>query len=189
MNKKELRKQMLQKRNRLEEEERKKADSAIRNAFLLSSYYQTCKSIFLYISYSSEVDTQEIIQTALADGKTVLVPLTDPVEKKMDAVPITDFKTQLCPSCYGILEPNFTSKTPYPPENIDLIVVPGVAFDRKGFRIGYGGGYYDRYLSQARNAVTVGFAYEKSLLDEIPSESHDQRVQIILTESGEYHIS
>lgn len=189
MDKKELRKHMLQKRNRLEENYRKNANAAITEAFLCSSVYQACENIFIYISYSSEVDTNEIITRAISDGKTVLVPLTDQVEKRMDAVQITDFNTQLCQSCCGILEPNFTSREPYPPEKIDLIVVPGVAFDRRGYRIGYGGGYYDKYLSQSLNAVTIGFAYEQSLIDEIPSEGHDQKVDIILTESGEHHVS
>lgn len=189
MDKKELRKHMLQKRNRLEEDYRKHANAAITEAFLHSSVYQACKTLFIYISYSSEVDTNEIITRAISDGKTMLVPLTDQVNKKMDAIQITDFNTQLCKSCCGILEPNFASKEPYPPEKIDLIVVPGVAFDRRGYRIGYGGGYYDRYLCQSPNAKTVGFAYEQSLTDEIPSESHDQKVDIILTESGEYHVS
>ena len=92
MDKKELRKHMLQKRNRLEENYRKNANAAITKAFLCSSVYQACKNIFIYISYSSEVDTNEIITRAISDGKTVLVPLTDQVEKRMDAVQITDFK-------------------------------------------------------------------------------------------------
>lgn len=189
MDKKELRKHMLQKRNRLEENYRKQASAAITEAFLCSSAYQNSKTIFIYISYSSEVDTKEIITRAISDGKTVLVPLTDQVEKRMDAIQITDFNTQLCQSCCGILEPSFASTKPFPPEEIDLIIVPAVAFDRKGYRVGYGGGYYDRYLSQARSAATIGLAYEESVIDEIPLEKHDQKVNCILTESGEYHIS
>ncbi len=186
MNKKELRKQMLQKRNRLDAEYRKQADEAITAAFLESELYRNSQSLFIYISYSSEVDTQRIISQALQDGKKVLVPRTCGETRQMDAVQITDFKTQLCQTCCGILEPDYDDGQAFPPEQIDLIVVPGVAFDRKGFRIGYGGGYYDKYLCLATNATTIGFAYEQSLLDALTPEIHDRRVNRILTERKEY---
>ncbi len=188
MNKKELRKQMLEKRNRLDAEYRKQADDAIATGFLTSAIYAEGSTLFIYISYSSEVNTHPIIEQALQDGKTVLVPRTCEETRRMDAVEITDFNTQLCPACYGILEPNYDISRVFPPEQIDLIVVPGVTFDRKGFRIGYGGGYYDKYLCLATNATTVGFAYEESLWDALEPEVHDRPVHRILTERKEYII-
>ncbi len=189
MNKNELRKQMLRKRNRLDPEYRSQADETITAAFLTSELYRNSQVLFIYISYSSEVDTQRIITQALQDGKTVLVPRTCGETKQMDAVQITDFKTQLCPTCCGILEPRYNDGHAFPPEQIDLIVVPGVTFDRNGFRIGYGGGYYDKYLCLATNATTVGFAYEQSLSDPLCPQEHDRKVDRILTEREEYIVS
>ncbi len=188
MNKKELRKLLLQKRNRLDADYRNDANEKITEAFLRSSLYQNAKSLFIYISYSSEVNTHQIISRALKDNKTVLVPDTAPGNGVMEAVQITDFQMQLCPTCYGILEPNFDSTHPYNPADIDLIVVPGIAFDRAGYRMGYGGGYYDRYLSRAINAKSIGLCYEETLEVSLPREPHDKQVHIILTESEEYRI-
>ena len=189
MDKKGLRKAMLQKRNRLEKNYLDRANEKITKDFLASSDYCDCSNIFIYISYSSEVDTQRIIDRALADGKKVLVPRTFPERKEMIALQISNFNTQLCQTCTGILEPNFVDKNAFPPEQIDLIIVPGVAFDPRGYRIGYGGGYYDKYLSLATKAKKIGFAYEESMIEEIPAEEHDQKVDAILTEGGVYSIS
>jgi 5-formyltetrahydrofolate cyclo-ligase len=107
----------------------------------------TAKSIMFYVSLPGEVDTHKMIDDALKEEKKVAVPITDKHVNNLWPSQILEFPHELTPTTFGVLEP----KPPYyrliPPSEVDLIIMPGVAFDRTGHRLGHGKGYYDRFLS------------------------------------------
>ena len=143
----------------------------------LSEYMNAC-NICAYISKGNEVDTRLIIERAWADGKHVYVPKV--YGKEMEFIEITGYG-ELAPGNFGILEPKSDDF-----EEIEqgLMFMPGVAFDRKRSRIGFGGGYYDRYLEKHGHLVTAALAYDCQIVESIDSEQTDIKPHIIVTESG-----
>lgn len=183
--KKELRKSILDIRDNLNVDKKREKDNTIRKIFLESSHYKNAEKIFIYISYSSEIDTIEIIKKALKDGKEIFVPRTIFKTKVMDAVKIISLDN-LKKDRYGIPEPE-ESEPHINPDELDLIVVPGVAFDDKGGRIGYGAGYYDRYfkkISKERNRLIkkIALAYDFQVIDNVPMDEQDVKIDCIITE-------
>ncbi|MCX7658787.1 MAG: 5-formyltetrahydrofolate cyclo-ligase, partial [Oscillospiraceae bacterium] len=122
----------------------------------------------------------------LARGKRIAVPLVESAagyQKMISPCEIKDVEAELAKGCYGILEPVKELARRVPPENLDMVIVPGVAFDLKKNRIGYGGGYYDRFLKKMRfNCLKVGIAFEFQIVPEIPASENDVPVDIIVTE-------
>ncbi len=159
---------------------RKEADAHILERFLSQEAYQNAETIMIYLSYKSEPDTWHLARRILADGKRLCAPICK-AKGEMNSFLIRD-PDNLCLSDMGIYEPFPTE--PIPPEEIDVIVVPGCAFSEDGFRIGYGGGYYDRYLPGTR-AVTYGFFYE-ALKAEFTPEPTDIPLHYIITEQNIY---
>ncbi len=155
------------------------------NLFALPEY-KTAKIVLAYISKGNEVNTDEIIDNALNTGKRVFVPITLPEAKEMKFSELSrDWRNCLEKGSYGILEPKEICRKI--DENIhekaDLILVPGIAFDEKCGRIGWGGGYYDRFLKKVSNrAIKVALAYELQIVDNVPMTQKDVRVDTIVTE-------
>ncbi len=144
---------------------------------------------FIYLHFRSEVQTLDIVRRCLAEGKTVTVPLTMVGESRLLAVRITDPQNQLEPGYCTIPEPvqSLVPGSVVDPAKIDVVIVPGSVFDRFGGRLGYGGGYYDRFLAQeAANVLRIGLAYELQLVDQVPLEPHDQLMDFIVTEKKIY---
>ena len=186
--KKILRKEILTKRKNIDIVEKEKMDRKISDKFYESKYYREAKKIFIYISYDSEINTKEIINTALKDNKKIYVPRTEFKTKLMDAVEITSLDN-LIESEYGILEPSLEERH-INPNNLDLIVVPGVAFDRYGGRMGYGAGFYDRYFKRiSKDRIKkLSLAYDFQILEKIPMNEQDVPVNYIITEKEFIHI-
>ena len=143
--------------------------------------YRAARTVLLFVGVGTEPDTLPIIEQALVEGKTVALPrvLGHGI---MRAHKIGSL-SELVPGAFGIQEPAEESPV-IPPSDIDLILVPGLAFARDGHRLGHGGGYYDRYLA-ACSAFTVGLAREKLLLAAVPAEPHDIPVRCLITEENE----
>ena len=180
MDKKTLRKIMIEKRDMLSEE-KEIFDNKIKNKLLNIELYKKSKNIFVYIGFGSEINTKEIINCFFYDNKNVYVPKTNIETKEMNAVKINSFEN-LVENRYGILEPN-NDEIILNKDNIDLIILPGVAFDYNGGRVGYGGGYYDRYLESINKDISkVALIYDFQLLDKVPCEDHDIRADYIITE-------
>lgn len=183
MDKKEIRKDIISKRNSVDREIRQDWDKEILKSLINSKFYKSAKSIFTFISYGSEVDTIKIIEQALKEGKVVYVPKTYKDTKEMKAVKITNL-TNMVKDKMGILEPVEVSEDSIG-EHFDLIIMPGVAFDSFGNRIGYGGGYYDKYLSNYKEeTLKVALAYDVQMLNKIEIEDHDIKVNYIITEKN-----
>lgn len=179
--KKDIRRIIKEKRSSITEEERERLNQTIYNKAIDSEYYKNAKTIFIFISFNDEVDTLRIIKKSLEDGKMVCVPKVISKEEGMVAVRINDFKDMTL-SNYGILEPKDT--TNIVKENlVDLTFVPGLAFDKKGGRVGYGGGFYDRFMkNMKKDSKKIGLAYSFQVLDEVPMEKHDLFIDGIITD-------
>lgn len=181
MNKSIIRKDILSLRNKLKKEEKNKSDEIIFDLLVKSSMYKKANKIYIYISYNNEVDTNRIIKYSLNNNKIIYVPKINLQNKTMKAVRIHNF-SELIVNKYGILEPSIVDKN-----NIgldfDLIIMPGVAFDKDGNRIGYGGGYYDKYISHLSKDINkVALAYSFQLVNNIEAEEHDIKVNYIITD-------
>ena len=183
--KKILRIKYLEKRNQLEQGKRREASKKIKEWLFANKRFKAAETIFVYASYKSEADTKEIIQGALRLGKRVAVPKVH--GEDMFFYQINSWE-ELFPGYQGILEPQNTGREPVVPATGDVMLVPGAVFDRKGSRIGYGKGYYDRYIERligvgAHKPYLIGLAFACQIhAGKIPAEEHDKKMDCILTE-------
>ena len=174
----ELRKKILQEMKALSQEQKQAMDRVLTERFLQHPFYQEVKTIATYLSFPHEFQTQELIKRMLKDGKKVLIPKTYP-KGRMEFV-VYDPK-QLAKTSFGLLEPQGDLEV-VEPSQIDLIHVPGLAFTTEGYRIGYGGGYYDRYLEHfAGHTMSTIYPCQ---VQEFNSENHDIPVQEVLIDEG-----
>ena len=174
----ELRKKILQEMKALSQEQKQAMDQVLTEHFLQHPFYQEAKTIATYLSFPHEFQTQELIDQALKDGKKVLIPKTYP-KGRMEFV--VYHPQQLVKTSFGLLEPQGDLEV-VEPSQIDLIHVPGLAFTTEGYRIGYGGGYYDRYLEHF-TGHTLSTVYPCQI-QEFNFENHDIPVQEVLTYEG-----
>ncbi|CIY79107.1 5-formyltetrahydrofolate cyclo-ligase [Streptococcus pneumoniae] len=170
----ELRKQVLQEMKAISQEQKQALDQTLTERLLQHPFYQEAKVIATYLSFPHEFQTQELIEQALRDGKKVLIPKTYP-KGRMDFVVYNP--QQLVKTSFGLLEPQGDLEV-VDASQIDLIHVPGLVFTTEGYRIGYGGGYYDRYLEQF-TGHTLSTVYPCQIRDFSP-ENHDIPVQEVL---------
>lgn len=182
MDKSLIRKEILEKRSKLGRILYKEYSKTIMDTLSDSIYYKSAKTIMIFVSFNYEVDTREFIKKAIADGKDVVVPITIPETKQLIPSLLKDY-SELAPGFYNILTPKEEFIRPTSPDLIDLIIVPGIAFDPEGYRVGYGGGYYDRFLSKIRSTVPkVSIAFHLQLIDKVPKDHFDIPVDYIFTE-------
>ena len=170
----ELRKQVLQEMKAIPREQKQAIDQALTEGLLQHPFYQETNTIATYLSFPHEFQTQGLIEQALKNGKKVLIPKTYP-KGRMDFVVYNP--QQLVKTSFGLLEPQGDLEV-VDASQIDLIHVPGLAFTREGYRIGYGGGYYDRYLKHFPGH-TLSTVYPCQIRDFSP-ENHDIPVQEVL---------
>jgi 5-formyltetrahydrofolate cyclo-ligase len=153
---------------------------------LRMSEVNQAEMVALYVSLPEEAGTAELIQALIEQGKTICLPRVQ--GKRLRFYAVADMASDLvCSGVYGIAEPNPDFCQEVPPSRIDCFLVPGVAFDLFGHRLGFGGGYYDAYLSQLTSAVPVlGLAFDFQVLHGIPAERHDQPIGKVITEHTVY---
>jgi 5-formyltetrahydrofolate cyclo-ligase len=134
--------------------------------------------VLLFSSFGSEIPTEGIIQRSLEQGRRVLLPVLESGEMEAAEVEAGD---PLSPSAYGPKEPS--NRVAVDPAKVDLVVAPGLGFDRQGHRLGFGGGHYDRYLSRLpAGTPRVGIAFHQQLVDELPHEPGDERLDAVVTD-------
>jgi 5-formyltetrahydrofolate cyclo-ligase len=180
-----LRKEVLAERDRLTADEIRKKSAAIQNSLVNLEEIITAKNIFAYVSFRSEVATRELINTLLDKGKTVTVPITRIKEKRLDAIKITDPGLDLVPGYCNIPEPReeLCLEKKVDPADIDVIILPGSVFDKRGGRFGYGGGYYDRFVSAIPKATRIGLAFDLQMVEKAPLQAHDEILDFVVTET------
>lgn len=173
-----LRRQFLSERAAQGAAEKQSIDRRIAGHVLESESYRRAGCIFAYVSTPQEIDTRALLRAALAAGKTVCVPLCG-AAGEMTARQIRSLDA-LRPGAYGIDEPDASARE-IPPEAIDLVLVPALACDRQGYRLGYGGGYYDRFLCRT-GADRMALCAEQRLVQSLPHTALDQKCRWIVTE-------
>ncbi|QNO16001.1 5-formyltetrahydrofolate cyclo-ligase [Alkalicella caledoniensis] len=180
--KKQLRKEVLECREAISYEIIQDNSSKIHNKLKALNQYQEAQCIMLYLSFKNEVRTQEIITELFSKDKRVFIPVTVHKTKELIVSELLDLENDLEIGNFGVLEPKKEALRPVSPEIIDLVLVPGVAFDQRGYRIGYGAGYYDRFLPKLKEGTpTIALAHEVQMIEHVPNEDFDIPVQYILT--------
>lgn len=175
MDKKVLRSMIREKKRAMTEEQIVSASSRLTEQFLAHPFYQNAKTIFGYLPYNQEVRTVSILQQALADGKRVAVPKV--VGDEMIFIYLDDLAKVEKGYC-GIPEP--VSDGPVADDPTALVLMPGLAFDPQGHRIGYGGGFYDKFLAAEPDHPTLALCYDFQMIDHLETEEFDVPVDCVL---------
>jgi len=179
--KRRLRQDCLLYRERLDPAEKVKFENKIANKVFNLWAFRESSTVLAYISKPLEVDTRPIILGAMERGKAIAVPRCIPDTLQMEFLLISSYD-DLIPGAYGIMEPDPVRCPPAHVTRDSLCIVPALAFDLEGYRLGFGKGYFDRYLS-AYSGVKAGICFDACVLDKIPRGKYDKRVDILLTES------
>lgn len=188
---------MKEKRNVLSEKERNNGNDNLFHKLSTQIEYQNCKKLFTYVSFGSEIDTIAMINLALNENKKVYIPRVEGKEMQFYSIGSMD---DLIRSKYGILEPEMKEENRYITEYIcdniasicrsedevvqpNLMLLPGLAFDYQGNRVGYGAGYYDKYLDSfsKKHFHKIGLAYEFQIMEQIDTFEFDKKVDMIMT--------
>ncbi len=180
-----IRQRMLALRDRAGAEERERWSRAA--AAVLSGFAPilAAKTVLAFASFRSEIDTGEIINDILARGQRLCLPLSQVASRGMAVYEINDPETQLRPGYCRIPEPDPALCREVGADEIDAVLVPGSVFDGNGGRMGYGGGFYDRFLAhRASRALRIGLAFFLQLTARVPQASHDQKMDYIVSEKG-----
>lgn len=175
MDKKTLRKKIREQKRAMTLEQIETASEKLVQMFLETEQYRTSKTIYGYLPYNQEVRTVPILEQALADGKKIAVPKVYGDEMKF--IYLTDL-TKVEKSDFGIPEP--ITDGPVGDDPTALVLMPGIAFTKEGSRIGYGGGFYDKFLAAEPNHPTIALCYDFQMVDELPTEEFDVPVDLVL---------
>lgn len=140
-------------------------------------------AVMVYFSMKSEIETSELIEFLFNQGRQVIAPVVDTKSGKLIPRCVRNLKKDLVRHRFGMLEPNETCPI-FPPDKLQLIFVPGIAFDPNGYRLGYGKGFYDRFLPTCPNVVTIGIAFQIQIVEDTYPQPWDIPVQHIFTEEG-----
>ncbi|WP_261129467.1 5-formyltetrahydrofolate cyclo-ligase [Bacillus sp. Marseille-Q3570] len=176
--KKERRKSTQKKLAGLSKSSKHSDEEKLRQQLFELDVWERSKTVGLTVSRGNEIDTYPIIEKAWQQGKTVVVPKCKAADHSMDFRKLTSFD-ELETVYFGLKEPIVSKTEVVEPSRIDLLVVPGLLYDQEGFRIGFGGGYYDRYLKRY-TGVTLSLLHTVQLTDRVPRESFDQPVEILV---------
>lgn len=183
MERERIRAEVLRTRDGLAPENRAVFSRQIVDAVMRWIQNEGFDAVMLYLSMRSEVETDGLLDGLLRAGKQVCAPVVDTERNCMVPRRIRDGKTDLVRHRYGMLEPG-TACPIFPIAQLQLVVVPGIAFDGKGYRLGYGKGFYDRFLASCPNAIPIGLAYQIQVVEDTFPEAWDVPVQHIFTETG-----
>ena len=177
-----LRSRILASRDALPPDARAAASAAIASTISTMPAFVRARTILLTLPFASEWDTRPLAAHVLSAGGTLVVPRVDRAERVLVLHSVDDIDADTAPGHLGIPEP-LSDRPAVDANDVDCVVVPGVAFDAHGRRLGYGGGYYDRLLPLTRHGVPrIAGAFDLQLVDEVPAATHDQRVDAVVTE-------
>ena len=156
----------------------------ITGRILAMEEFARAQAVLAYCGFGSELDTGQLLRAVLASGKTLWLPKVNRAAGRLNVYRVEQLDTQLRAGVWGIREPDPSVCEEGALDRVDLVLVPGVAFDRRGGRLGYGQGYYDRLLAGTANATVVAGAFEVQVVDSVPRELHDIPMQRLVTEAG-----
>ncbi|NLK87617.1 MAG: 5-formyltetrahydrofolate cyclo-ligase [Clostridiaceae bacterium] len=185
--KKDFRKKYIERRNHLTAEEVCRKSAEIFSRVCSLKEYGCAAVVIAYMSFGNEVMTRPFIEKCLRDGKRVALPrvmVCPGRERHLAVYEISDVTKDLIPGFKGILEPDPSVLEPMEPEEADLAVIPGVTFDRHCNRMGFGAGYYDRFLPKlSAGCLKAGVCFDMQLAERVPTDGSDIRVDMVVTES------
>lgn len=194
-----LRQNYLARRDQLSGAERKRQAEIISREIIESDWFKQAEVVALYAAHGSELNLNAVLEAGFAMGKRMLLPRAETAEKRLTFWAVEEGE-ELVPGNYGIMEPRIGGKRPFIIDEIDVVLVPGIVFDQEGNRIGYGGGYYDRFLVDGavgssdlgkarKRAYTVGVGYKEQIVERLPIiEEHDVRLDIIMSEGVGFNV-
>jgi 5-formyltetrahydrofolate cyclo-ligase len=176
----ELRALMRALRAAVPEEERLRLARAVEEGLFALPDMRSARTVLLFYSFGSEVETSGMAERIHSERKRLLLPYLE--AERMEAGEVLP-DDELVPSAYGPREP--ARRVAVDPAEVDVVIAPGLAFDREGYRLGYGGGYYDRYLHRmGSRAVRIGIGFAGQLVERVPRERGDERLDLIVTNTG-----
>lgn len=177
-----LRRRMLAERSALSPEERGAAAERVRERLRALEAVTTARTILGYAAFGSEVDLDPLLADLADRGCGVFLPRV--VGERLEITRVRDLGRDLVPGWRGVREPRTTGRPPARLDRIEAVLVPGVAFDGQGHRLGYGGGHFDRLLGElSAGTFVVGVAFDVQVVDAVPVEAHDRRVGTVVTEA------
>ena len=180
-----IRKEMLARRNAMTSAEAESKSKAIAATLMKIKEYKEVGTVLFYSAKGNEVKTENLIRAAIKEGKRVLLPVTNIEKKEIIVAEIKDYGSELLEGAFGILEPK--RKITVDEKAIDVVIVPGVAFDLTCHRLGYGHGFYDKLLhrlaAENPSMVTIGLSYDFQVVEKLPAEGHDHKLDKIVTEA------
>lgn len=180
--KKTIRQEVLRRRDAISKNVKKEKDIVIMQRIIQLPEFINAKTIFFYTSFRSEVDTMDMIKVSLNTGKLIVLPKVDKENNRLKLYEIKNMN-ELARGYMWILEPFVSEDRLRDLDDIDLIIIPGAAFDIYGNRLGYGAGFYDMLLSKMEKKIPiVAPAYEEQIVEKIPAEPHDIKVDKIVTD-------
>ena len=183
-----LRALVLQRRDALDPAARQAASRRIIEAVLARDDFRGARSVMAYASFGSEVDTSILCATVLREGKMLLLPRVDKARDTIRVYEVRDLARDLDTNRWGIREPRPDACREIGPDDLEFVFVPGVAFDARGGRLGYGKAYYDHLLAACTQAggspTLVAGAFAVQVVDQVPMEPHDVRIPAVFTEDG-----
>lgn len=178
-----IRKEILSKLRLLSPEENSRKSEIIKQKLFSMKEFNKSRVVMFYVSMKDEVNTWDMLKEALKIGKRVAVPCTASETDEIIPAEIKDPEKELEIGKYGIYQPGKDSINKIPLDNIDLVIVPGVAFDEEKYRIGRGKGYYDRFLSRVSSrTVTIGICFDFQVVKSLPRKPHDLPVSKVITD-------
>lgn len=179
-----IRKQVLAVRNNLSDNEVQSLSDNIFGNLIRNSFFESSSHVMVYLDFKREVRTDTVINHCLSKGKKVYIPICIPETHEISISRLTGLE-ELQSGHFGIREPKLSHIRLSDSSLIDLVLVPGVAFDANGNRIGFGAGYYDRFMKRLKaGAVKAALAYSFQVVDRVPSDEYDIPVDYIVTEKG-----
>ena len=181
MTKGQLRTTLLRQLRQQKEDDRRRRSEAIRRKVFRLTAFRRAKTVCCYVALPYEVQTWRMIEDMIANGKRVVVPVTAVRTRRLWLSEVRDPAAELGRGAHGVWEPRPGAGRRIPLRAVDLVLVPGVGFDRRGHRLGHGFGYFDRFLSRVPKTIpTIGLAFRFQLLDRLPVTSHDHAVHTVV---------
>ncbi len=179
--KRELRQELRERLGVLDVDDRREKDLAIADSVVSLPEIENAESLFCCLSFGVEVDTWGLVRRLVDSGRRLYVPRADFATRSLHVHP---YPSELESLSFGLRQPPATASEVAPEridEILDAAIIPGLAFDRRGFRLGHGGGFFDRFL-EGRSLPTIGIAYELQIVDRLPDQPHDLPLSVVTTE-------
>lgn len=184
----EVRQACLCQRTSIGEKERKRKSLIIQQKLMDLPEFQSARTVMLFLNFREEVETTAMAEAIIAGEKKLVLPRCAP-NSILLPIEVRDLNKDIEPGAYGIREPKLTLGV-VEPSDIDLIIVPGSGFDLKGNRLGYGGGYYDRFFMLLNPSIPkIALGFECQIIPEVPVDKHDAKMTMLITENGVYNFT